>query len=677
MLAALALAGAAVAAYVNGLKSAFLFDDDDSIRWNTSIRNLWSRQIFVPPHGGVTASGRPVFNASLALNWAWTRDQPWSYHWVNLIGHILAGLLLFGLARRVLIREKFAAKDAWLIAASASLLWLLHPLQTEAVTYTVQRCELMMGAFYLAVFYCLVRLVEAEEAGGLGLGWLFLGALASLGGMLSKEVMVSAPVMAFLFDWAFLRGTLRDGRRRRWTYWAFWVALAATWVPLAINVIGNSNRGGTSGDIVGVTPLQYWQTQGPAIFHYLRLTIWPDPLVLDYAVDWHVIHDPSAAIPANLGLVVLLAATVVLLFRRPKWGVLALLGFAILSPTSIVPGNRQTMAEHRMYLVLAPILVAAAIGGWRLFGSRHRRWFIATVLVVAVAYGIRVHDRNEDYDHPETLWRDNLKVTPQNYYAMCNLGAEIYKQGRNAEAEQTFQDAVAVNPNYAAAQSNLAVVLVAMHRAREAIPHLEAAIKLNPGSYQAANNMGVALADLHRWEEALPWYRHALVLRPDYPEPKGNIKAAYAQLAQSHFQAGLKLSAAGKASESLVEYEQAVKWNPNFANAYSNIGVAWLAAGNTQKAEAALHTAIRLAPTAAVCHYDLGLVFKAEGNTEGAMAEYAEAARLGPDIPEPANNYAILLWQAGKKDEARQVLNAFMQRHPDSAIIRATLKAFH
>jgi hypothetical protein len=137
---------AGAAAYHNSLGGPFVFDDPASIVDNPTIRHLWPLDaLFSPPSGGVTVEGRPFLNLTLALNYAIGGTRVGSYHALNLAIHLLAALTLFGLARRTLVLFKSGAAVG--VAFSIALIWAVHPLQTEAVTYVIQRAESLMGLF--------------------------------------------------------------------------------------------------------------------------------------------------------------------------------------------------------------------------------------------------------------------------------------------------------------------------------------------------------------------------------------------------------------------------------------------------------------------------------------------------------------------------------------------------
>jgi hypothetical protein len=164
----LLVVAAGLLAYHNSFTGPFIYDDGPSIRENPTIHQLWPIwQALSPPHSGaITVEGRPLINLSFAINYALGGYHVWGYHALNLTIHILAGLTLLGIVRRTLLqprlRERFGAAANGLALATA-VLWTVHPLQTESVTYIVQRAESMMGLFYLLTLYCFIRSAESPQ----------------------------------------------------------------------------------------------------------------------------------------------------------------------------------------------------------------------------------------------------------------------------------------------------------------------------------------------------------------------------------------------------------------------------------------------------------------------------------------------------------------------------------
>jgi Flp pilus assembly protein TadD len=591
LLAGLLIILAVSIAYGNSFTGAFVLDDNTSIGENPSIRRLWPLTLPLnPPSGeGLTVEGRPVLNFSLALNYAVSGLRPWSYHAVNLLIHLSAALALFGTVRRTLqgggaMRPMSPPIDPTAFACAAALLWSLHPVQTESVTYVVQRAESLMGLFYLLTLYCFIRYAESGPScvppGGTSEGseagrkrWGFLSIGACLLGMATKEVMVSAPVIVLLYDRTFLSGGFRAALRARRRYYG---SLAATWILLAVLVVRAGGRGGTSGPGSGVGVLAYWASQSRVFLEYLRMAVWPRPLVFDYGMQW--IRLSWAAIPALAVVAILAGTTCVALVKRPVAGFLGFWFFAILAPTSLVPGNRQTMAEHRMYLALVPLAVVVVWGVSRVAGRFRHGVIAAAVVALAVA----AHGRNCDYDSPLALYSDLVGKVPANPYAQSNLGVALFHAGRTGEAIGHYREAIRLGPGLADPRINLGDALLHSGQLTEAIEVLEAAVQLKPGSVDARNNLGTALFLSGSPSEAADQFRTAIALFPRGAESYNNLGNALAQL--------------GRLDEAIGSYRTALGLDPAYPEAHFNLGRALARKGRPEEAATELRRALLLRP---------------------------------------------------------------------------------
>ena len=340
---------AALIAYHNSFSGPFVFDDPGSVTDNLTIRHCSSA---LSPPTGSTVSGRPLLNLTFALNYALSGTEVWGYHVVNLLIHGLAGLTLFGLVRRTLLRPvlnvdgKFGAV-AGLLGLAVAVIWVVHPLQTEAVTYVSQRAEALVGLCYLFTLYAFIRGADSSTPNR----WHVVAVIACLLGMASKEVMASAPLIVLLYDRTFVAGTFRQALRKSPRLYA---GLACTWFLLGYLVLSTSNRNGTAGFNTGITPWTYLLTQCRAIVHYLQLAVWPRPLIFDYGSE--VVQSVADVFLPALFLLSLFVGTVIALRRWPIVGFAGAWFFAILAPSSsIVAVVTQTVAEHRMYLSLAAV----------------------------------------------------------------------------------------------------------------------------------------------------------------------------------------------------------------------------------------------------------------------------------------------------------------------------------
>jgi tetratricopeptide (TPR) repeat protein len=718
--AAAVLAGAAVAAYSRTFSVPLLFDDDTSIASNQTLRHLATA---LWPPAGTTVGGRPVLNLSLAVNYAMSGTDVWSYHALNLAIHVLAGLTLFGIVRRTL--QERLVTGATGIGFAVAILWALHPLLTESVTYIVQRAESLMGLFYLLTLYCFIR--GAGAAGAARNIWYAFSIAACLLGMGTKEVMVSAPLVVLLYDRTFVAGTIAKALRRRGLVY---VGLAATWLVLAFLVLTGHGRVGSAGFGSGISWWSYALTQLPAIVHYLRLCFWPHPLVFDYG---------TALAPQSLQVVLcgfviagLVAATLWALVRRPAIGFLGVCFFAVLAPSSsIVPVATEAMAEHRMYLALVPVVVLFVVGLHRWLG----RAAVPVCVVIAGILCLATLQRNQDYRSEEGIWTDTVAKLPGNERAQDNLGFILSRmRGRSDEAIAHFEAALRLKPDFVEAHYNLAYALLAVPgRLGEAIAQYEEALRLKPGLVDVRFNLARALqATPGRSNDAVAEYEEAIRLRPDYVEAHYNLGCTFQTMpgrsdeaiaqfeevlrlkpdsAEAHFSLGSVLQAIpGRMNEAIAHYEEAIRLNYHFDRAHLNLGVALQGVpGRMDEAVAQFGEVLTLEPDNVEAHYDLGCALQgipgrlgeaitqyevalrlepgnvaarcnlgnaldSEGRTKDAIGQYSEALRLKPDDAAIHLNFAIILLKVpGRTGEAVANLQEVLRLQPGNGTARNML----
>ena len=634
-LAVACLVGAILAAYHNSFSGPFVFDDGPAVLGNSTIRHLSALgDVLSPPRaGGQTVGGRPVVNLSLAVNYALGGVSVRGYHVFNLIVHLLGALALFGIARRTLrqpaLREQYGF-SATPLALAVALLWAVHPLLTESVTYVIQRAESLMGLCYLLTLYCFIRGAKSEDnppcAGSQraaamvpdrrGNVWLLLAVGACALGMATKEVMVSAPLLVLLYDRTFVAGSWRGAwAKRRF----FYLSLGATWLLLGWLVLGTGHRGGTAGLGMGDSAWTYALTQTQAIVRYLQLALWPHPLVFDYGTD--AIERLADALPFALVVALLLAGTAVALWRWPAAGFLGAWFFAILAPSSsFVPIPVQPVAEHRMYLPLAAVVALAVVG----LHSRWRRgcWFIFAAMALALA-SLTVA-RNADYLNPRSIWADTVAKRPANARAHCYLGDVLAAKGQFAEALSHYEKAIQLElPATARGDRsifgdilvNSGNVLRALGRETEAVKRYEDALQVDPGLAAAHFNLGGVHLQAGRLPEAVARFEQALKLDPNY-------EAAHTSL-------GSALLLEGRTAEALSHYEIALRLEPS-AKAHQNLGIALLYVRQLPEAVAHLEQAVRLEPESARAHEFLGAALAAQGRKAEAAAHYQRAVQIEP-----------------------------------------------
>jgi tetratricopeptide (TPR) repeat protein len=540
------IAAAGIWAYAPSFSGVLLLDDFDSIAGNPSIKSLRPLARVLSPPAFATVSGRPVANLTFAVNYALapadvrddfeTASPPaapeaaaraarnlWGYHAANLVIHLLAALALFGIVRRTLAADPLQARVGTLatpLALATSLVWLVHPLQTESVTYLVQRVESLMGLFYLLTLYCAIRAWDSSRPGA----WSVAAIAACALGMGTKEVMVTAPLMVWLWDWSFGESQIAPApsaallRPRRWP---LYVGLASTWIVLATLVAGNP-RGSTVGfGVEGWTPLTYLLTETGVLVHYLRLAVVPSPLIFDYF--WQRADSLWKVLPAAVLLAAFVAATVFGVARRHPLAFASAWFLLILAPTSsVLPIVTEIAAEHRMYLPLAGVVAAVLVGGASLVRGRlaaergPARWVaLGVVVILVLGLGTLTRARNRDYSSERRLWADTMTKQPDNPRARMSYGVDLLAAGRAAEAEPYLESAVNLDGQDARALMNLGAAQFALGKLDPAIANLERALALRPEFSGARRNLAEAYAARHDDARAVSNFEEVLKALPD------------------------------------------------------------------------------------------------------------------------------------------------------------------
>ena len=693
---------AAAVAFGGALRGPFQFDDVAAIVRNSTIDRLTPIDVPLSPPPRTAVSGRPVINYSLAINTAINRalalepsalglpsSQAAGFRVANILIHLLCGLLLFGVIRRT-VRSPLIAKDWWTVAdpvaGVVAMFWLVHPLNTEAVDYVIQRTELLVSLFYLVTLYTAIRSWDAVKPRARA-AWYAGSIVACLLGMWSKEVMASAPLAVLLYDRAFRHESWRAlfASPRRW----FYVALFATLIPLALTIAGGA-RADSVGFTHGVTWYAYLYSQGWAIARYLKLALWPDRLTYDYGEN--AISGIGGA-SGLLGLALAGAATVVAWIRAPRrWLWLAFsssMFFILLAPSSsFVPIRTEIAAERRMYLALAPVVVIVVVGIESLrrrlqANELGRRKLLMICVSIGVVYAASSYWSGHIF--ASALGAAGATALAAGVFAQLMIGAAaataayflatarerrwivigtgavlvLASAKRSlvyADAERLWKDAVAKQPGNPRAYDNLAAAVIRKDstRAGEAQTLLRKAIAIDSTYVTAWNNLAAIELQRGHTDEARQLLEHALRINPDYIDATERL--------------GALLVKSGDARTAITSLERVVTVRPT-EEALSNLSIAYMSAGRREEAKTALRRLIALNPHRADALSYLAAMLSEEGHPDQAVGLIEAAVREGSTSPA---SYALLSFtyaQLGRADEsARAASVAAAQPGVDASI---------
>jgi len=579
-------------AYSNSFTVPFQFDDEAYVVSNPIIRtfhyflapfdiakleNLSPTSL--PPALQFAFMTRMLGYFTLAVNFKLHGLNVVGYHVVNLTLHLMSGYLVYLIARGTLGLERCAPRGGdesragypGAIAAAAALLFVVHPIQTHAVTYITSRFLLMASFFYLLALLSYLK-SQTETAGRQGL-WYGLALASTVCSMLSKEFSFTLPFVIALYDFTFLDS---DRRRRLKALAPFAVTVCI--IPILVflqqgqlGALDSTMRTITAADVSKISRGDYLLTQFGVITDYLRLLLLPIHQNVDH--DFTKYHS-FFAWPVFGYFLLLLALFLFggycyyLCGRRREYPELRLAGFGILwffvtlsVESSILPLG-ELGAEYRVYLpsfgffLAVTALVHLAVRA-RLGSATGLRLYTGLLGVTIVVLAVATYSRNMVWQNEISLWEDSAKLSPNKLRPHQNLGLYYSTAGRLNEAKRELIAALKIEPNNFELHNNLGIVYKKLGDYQNAISAYTRASQLNPSDPMSLYNLANAYLAQGDFAAAIRYYEKCLQIIPDYDELHNNLAIAYQKT--------------GRHGDAIREYETAVKLNPENSHARRNL----------------------------------------------------------------------------------------------------------
>jgi len=443
----------------------------------------------------------PLTWLSLALDRAVWGLRPFGFHLTSVLIHALNAALAFYLLVELLgIKEERSDPEGLAAAAFGALLFSLHPLRVESVTWVTERSDVLCASFYLATVLAWMR-------GRFGAALAFhILALAS------KGVGVSAPFVLLLLDALGLSHRPWPGARRTFARLAPFFAFSAA---VALMNKAAQDRFGT---IWSLQSLGLWERMAvgcSSYAHGLAKTLWPSGLMGLYPMP--VPFDAfQARFLLAVVLVVLLTVLAWRLLRRAPafaaaWGAY----LVVMAPMAgFIKGGPQLVADRYTYLSAFGFAGLAAAGLRRGLSSSRREACVAAAAILLLALAGRTWLRQGDWLDTERFWVSEVATDPRDAIARHFLGLERLKAGREQEAEELVRAAIVLDPGLGPAHNSLANILARTGRYEEALLHYREALRLEPGAPAARHNMASVLLRMGRRDEARALLREELSLYP-------------------------------------------------------------------------------------------------------------------------------------------------------------------
>lgn len=566
-----------VIAYFNSFDNEFSYDDNYLILNNPQIESI-ENYIYTPKWFKLF-DNRSLSKLTYSLNFYIHGYEVFGYHLFNVFIHLAASITAYFLSLQFIRKIPKKRLNISLEAAFAlisALIFALHPIQTDAVSYVTQRMASMAGLFVLlSIFFYIkfresLRINKKQQA----LIYICFCIVSFILSILSKETGYIALILFFFIEVYFFQK-----REERYKY-KFFFASIAVFASIVIYYIIRFGIPSLTNDFSRIT---YLFTQQKVIVKYIVLILFPINQHLSHLIiPEYTILSINVFLSALLHLSLLISA--VILFRKGIKIISAgIVWFyiTIMIESSIIP-LPYLMNEYRLYLAIfgLSLIFAYLIIVWKNTSKMKTPYFITSIVLLILT--ILTINRNNIWQNEITLWSDNVKKSPYNSEALNALGYTYYKKGDKLNALSLLTESVKYNPSFLQARLNRGVVLFDLMKDEEALTDFNFILEKTPINFLALCNKGAIFARKGEMDEAKKWFDKSIAANPYYY--------------RSHYDIGLYYYSKGNLDSALISFTKSVNLNRVFEKGYNNRAVIHLEKKNYRESIKDLDTALKIKP---------------------------------------------------------------------------------
>ncbi|HXX58444.1 MAG TPA: tetratricopeptide repeat protein [Thermodesulfovibrionales bacterium] len=532
--------------YFDALSSGFILDDYAQVLKNPVIRDLRNiPEVFLRSawtfEGAPPTSNyyRPMLNLLYMVIYRIFGIEAWGFHFVSVLFHIGVSILVFviasGLFGAYMTRRageaspparRFVHWDtAWLLTPPfiAALLFAVHPIHTEAVTWIAGLSDVSMAFFYLLSFHLYVR-----SRGNYTMSYV-VSVLSFLFAVLCKEPGLTLPGILIAYDYLFEKRTfwsLHTAAR-----YAAYLLVVCCYVIVRFHVLGGLVPLKRLG---GLSASQYAMNVFPVLSRYLH------QLILPVNLNFWPVYNPITSLlttegMASLFFVLIIAVSLVIALKKNNLVFLSLLLILVpLVPALYVKGIAGKLYSER-YLYLPSfgfvMLIAFFFVPSRFSHPEVKRGLLVVIALLLGVYAMGTISRNTVWRDEQSLFRDTVQKSPNSVVPRFELGNALLMEGRWDEAIEQYRTAARLEPNLYVIHHHLGLALAAENRLFEAVEQYQGALLLNPDRAQIHEDLGRALAEAGFKDLAIGEFKTVLALQPSAAH-YDLLGVAYAQRGQ-------------------------------------------------------------------------------------------------------------------------------------------------
>jgi protein O-mannosyl-transferase len=550
--------------------------------------------------------------------------------------------------------EKFNLNKDW-IAFFTALFFIVHPLQTQSVTYIIQRMASMAAMFYiLSIYLYSLGRLEHSQKNKISKAFIYyiLAFISGILAVMTKENAATSPLAMLLFEFCFIRNK-ENKIYKNYLIISLFAYVSACIIYFILNPTILTSAA-TSG--INISSMDYLINQFIVIVRYIQLTLLPVNQCCDYGnvnYNFPFVHsfwriDVLGCLFILIGLIVL----AVYLYKINKVLSFGLFWFFLtLSVESSIIPIPDPIFEHRMYLPMLGISLFL-ISSIFLLANKIKPIFIFSFLsLTIVIMGITCYSRNEIWKNDYTLWSDVVKKAPYNARGHYNKGLALSDMKKNEDAIICYNEAIKIKRDYIEAWNNEGNLLQVEGKYEESLSYFDEVINIKPDYSNAWYNKGISLTNLKKYKESVKCYDEAIKIKSDYIEALNNK--------------GVSLAYLQKYEEAIKCYDVAVSIKNDFKQAWNNKGTSLFNLKKYDEAIECYDNALKININDNQAWNNKENALFHIGRFEEAIKNYEKSLELRADNYDAWNNKGSALFSLGRLEDAIKCFDRTLELKPD------------